>query len=144
MTEALPQPSIRRVSTNGIELSVAEYGSSGPPLLMLHGIGSRYVSWYPILDRLAEHFHIIAPDFRDHGDSDKPAAGYLHTDYAADLKGLITALEIDRPRIIGHSLGAIVAYAWAGLNGVTTARIVLEDPPTRTGADDSAMLNGWL
>jgi pimeloyl-ACP methyl ester carboxylesterase len=144
MIEARLEPVIRRVPTNGIELSVAEYGTSGSPLLLLHGIGSRYVSWFPVLDQLATHFRLIAPDFRGHGNSDKPASGYLHTDYAADLNGLIEALEIDRPRIIGHSLGAIVSYAWAGLFGVSTARLVLEDPPTRTGPDDSAMLDGWL
>jgi pimeloyl-ACP methyl ester carboxylesterase len=144
MIEARLEPVIRRVPTNGIELSVAEYGTRGDPLLLLHGIGSRYVSWYPVLDQLVSHFRLIAPDFRGHGDSDKPASGYLHVDYAADVNALIEALEIDQPKIIGHSLGAIVAYAWAGLYGVSTARLVLEDPPTRTGPDDSAMLDGWM
>ncbi len=144
MIEARSQPIIRRIPTNGIELSVAEYGTGDSTLLLLHGIGSRYVSWYPVLDQLAAHFRVIAPDFRGHGDSDKPTSRYLHTDYAADLDGLIEALQVGRPLIIGHSLGAIVSYAWAGLYGVTTARLVLEDPPTRTGPDDSAMLDGWM
>jgi hypothetical protein len=43
MIEARLEPVIRRVLTNGIELSVAEYDAGGPPLLLLHGIGSRYV-----------------------------------------------------------------------------------------------------
>lgn len=135
---------MRRVAANGIELSVAEYGTSGPPLLLLHGIGSRYVSWLPVIERLLPHFRLIAPDFRGHGDSAKPASGYLHVNYAADLDGLIKELGLERPLIVGHSLGAIVAYAWAGLHGIKTARIVLEDPPTRTGPDDSSMLDGWL
>jgi pimeloyl-ACP methyl ester carboxylesterase len=144
MVDVQLQPIIWRVPTNGIELSVAEYGISGPPLLLLHGIGSRYVSWFPVIDQLAAHFRLIAPDFRGHGDSDKPVSGYLHTDYAADLDGLVKALEIEQPSIIGHSLGAIVAYAWAGTNSSSAGKIVLEDPPTRTGPDDAALLDGWL
>jgi pimeloyl-ACP methyl ester carboxylesterase len=144
MVDVQIQPVIRRVPTNGIELSVAEYGTSGPPLLLLHGIGSRYVSWFPVFDQLAAHFRLIAPDFRGHGDSDKPNSGYLHSDYATDLDGLVEALEIERPSIIGHSLGAIVAYAWAGIYSSSAGKIVLEDPPTRTGPDDAALLDGWL
>jgi pimeloyl-ACP methyl ester carboxylesterase len=144
MVDVQLQPVIRRIPTNGIELSVAEYGPSGPPLLLLHGIGSRYVSWIPVIDQLGAHFRLIAPDFRGHGDSNKPDSGYLHSDYAADLDGLVDALEIERPSIIGHSLGAIVAYAWAGANPDCAGKIVLEDPPTRTGPDDAALLDGWL
>ena len=100
------EPTIRRIPTNGIELSVAEFGASGPPLVLLHGIGSRYVSWMPVIGPLVDHFRLIIPDLRGHGDSDKPANGYLFTDYADDLAGLFEAYEIKRPFILGHSLGA--------------------------------------
>jgi pimeloyl-ACP methyl ester carboxylesterase len=138
------EPVIRRVRTNGIELSVAEYGKSGPPLVLLHGIGSRYVSWWPVIGRLADHFRLIVPDLRGHGDSDKPASGYLFADYAADLAGLLESYQIERPLLLGHSLGALVSMTWASRHPAQAARIVLEDPPTTSGQSDAAMLEGWL
>jgi N-formylmaleamate deformylase len=135
---------IRRVETNGIELSVAEYGKGGPPLVLLHGIGSRYVSWWPVLGALADHFRLVIPDMRGHGDSDKPGAGYLFDDYADDLDGLLAAYRIDRPFIIGHSLGALTALTWASTHSAQAASIVLEDPPTTSGHGDTDMLGGWL
>ena len=144
MLDVQSEPVIRRVKTNGIELSVAEYGKSGPPLVLLHGIGSRYVSWWPVIGPLADHFRLIIPDLRGHGDSDKPGTGYLFGDYADDLEGLLAAYGLDRPFIIGHSLGALTALTWASTNPAKAARIVLEDPPTTSGHGDTEMLQGWL
>jgi N-formylmaleamate deformylase len=144
MVDVRTEPVIRRVKTNGIELSVAEYGKNGPSLVLMHGIGSRYVSWWPVIGPLADHFRLIIPDLRGHGDSDKPATGYLFSDYAADLEGLLAAYEIDRPFVLGHSLGAMTAITWANKHPAQAVRIVLEDPPTTTGRGDIDMLQGWL
>jgi esterase len=133
----------RRVRIGEIELSVAEYGD-GPPLILLHGIGSRGVSWWPVIDPLAAQFRLIVPDQRGHGASDKPPVGYLHTDYAADLAGLIEALAIERPRIVGHSLGGLVTLAWAIRNPDRAERIVLEDVPLRNGPSSGAAFDGWI
>jgi pimeloyl-ACP methyl ester carboxylesterase len=143
MVDVQSEPVIRRVKTNGIELSVAEYGKSGPPLVLLHGIGSRYVSWWPVIGPLADHFRLIIPDLRGHGDSDKPETGYLFVDYADDLDGLLAAFGIDRPCILGHSLGALTALTWASIHLAKAAKIVLEDPPATNGHGDTEMLEGW-
>jgi pimeloyl-ACP methyl ester carboxylesterase len=135
---------LHRVHVGAITLSVAEYGSSAPPLVLLHGIGSRGVSWWPVVDPLAAHFRLVVPDLRGHGDSDKPASGYLPDDYAADLAALIDVLELERPLILGHSLGGIVTMTWAAQHPDRAARIVLEDVPLRGGARASAMFDEWL
>jgi N-formylmaleamate deformylase len=144
MADVKTEPVIRRVRSNGIELSVAEFGKNGPSLVLLHGIGSRYVSWWPVIGPLADHFRLIIPDLRGHGDSDKPQTGYLFADYAADLEGLLTAYGIARSFILGHSLGAMTALTWANKHPAQAVRIVLEDPPTTTGRGDVDMLQGWL
>jgi pimeloyl-ACP methyl ester carboxylesterase len=133
----------RRVSVGGIELAVAEYGD-GPPLILLHGIGSRGASWWPVIDPLAAHFRLIVPDLRGHGASDKPRSGYLPVDYATDLAGLIAALSIERPAIVGHSLGGGVTLAWAVAHPEQVERIVLEDVPLRTMPNATAAFDGWL
>lgn len=134
----------RRISVGEIDLSIVEYGTSGPRLILLHGIGSRGVSWWPVIDELAAHFRLIVPDLRGHGDSDKPAAGYQLPDYAGDLAGLIDALELDRPLILGHSLGGVVALVWAVFHPDRAARIVLEDIPLRAGSRATPLFDDWL
>ena len=145
MSERPISPAVqRRVSVDGIELSLAEYVASGPPLVLLHGIGSRGVSWWPVVDALAAHFRLFVPDLRGHGDSDKPAAGYQIADYAADLAALIDALEISRPLILGHSLGGIITLAWAVCHPDCAERIALEDVPLRGGSRDAPLYDDWL
>jgi pimeloyl-ACP methyl ester carboxylesterase len=137
----------RRIDANGVTLAVTEYPATGqPPVVLLHGIGSRGVSWWPVIDDLAAHFHLHAVDLRGHGASAKPAAGYDLTDYAADLTAILAVLGLglERPRLIGHSLGSLVTLAWLRENPAGAAAAILEDPPLRVGPEVLAALDGWL
>ncbi len=134
----------RVVEAGETALAVAEYPvTDHPPLLLLHGIGSRGVSWWPVIDALALHFHLFAVDLRGHGGSSKPVRGYRLADYAADLAALVDALGIERPRLLGHSLGALVALTWAAANPDRAAAIALEDPPVRTEPRTLTAFDGW-
>lgn len=132
------------VSTGLIHLHVTEYGGDAEPLILLHGIGSRETSWWPVIDHLAAHFRLIVPDLRGHGDSDKPDHGYLIPDYAGDLAGLLSAYEIDRPRIIGHSLGGMISLAWASGHPAQARCLVIEDSPLRRARDVASLFDGWI
>lgn len=134
----------RRVAANGITLGVMEYEGDGPPLVLLHGIGSRAESWWPVLDDLAAHFHLVALDFRGHGASDTPERGYLFSDYAADVAGMLDALALDRPRIVGHSLGGLVALEWAKTHPDQAIAIALEDVALRSEPSVLDAFDGWL
>ena len=126
-------------------MNVMEYPAAGrPPLVLLHGIGSRAVSWWPVIDGLAPHFHLVALDLRGHGGSMKPGRGYLLPEYAADLAAVIAALELARPFVLGHSLGALATLTWAIANPGRAAAIVLEDPPLRTEAAVLQAFDEWL
>ncbi len=59
------------VDVNGAKLHVARLGS-GPPLLLLHGWPEFWLTWEPVMLRLADRFELIVPDLRGFGDSDKP------------------------------------------------------------------------
>lgn len=133
----------RRVAAVGLELAVAEWPGQGPPLVLLHGIGSRGTSWQPVAPRLAERFHLYALDLRGHGASDKPPAGYLLADYAADLAAVVDRLGLARPLVVGHSLGALVALTWAAAEPERAAGLVLEDPPLRTEPEILEAFAGW-
>jgi N-formylmaleamate deformylase len=83
------------------------------------------------------------PDARGHGLSDHPPRGYLLPDYARDLAGLIAALALVRPAIIGHSLGGLIALTWALERPEVASGIVLEDVPLLGGPSHAPALEGW-
>jgi pimeloyl-ACP methyl ester carboxylesterase len=120
------------VSTNGIQIHY--YRTPGipkkawPSLVLLHGITDSGLCWPRVVKALAGEYDMISPDARGHGLSDKPKAGYSPADHAADVAGLIRALELDRPVLIGHSMGGGVASMTAALYPDLVGGVVLEDP----------------
>ena len=83
---------------------------------------------------LAGEYDMILPDARGHGLSDQPPTGYAPQDHAADVAGLIRGLGLERPILIGHSMGAGVAATVAAHYPDLVAGAILEDPPWRAGA----------
>ena len=135
------------IDASGITLAVTDYESATPgasAVILVHGIGSRGVSWYPVIDDLTQTFRVITYDMRGHGDSAKPDQGYLLPDYARDLDGLLYALQINQPRIIGHSLGGLTTLRWAADHPGTATAIVLEDTALSGGPSLRPAFDGWL
>jgi pimeloyl-ACP methyl ester carboxylesterase len=86
---------------------------SGPPLLLIHGIGDSSATWRTVLPRLARNHTVIAPDLLGHGRSAKPRADYSTAAYANGMRDLLGVLGIDRVTLVGHSLGGGVAMQFA-------------------------------
>jgi pimeloyl-ACP methyl ester carboxylesterase len=83
---------------------------SGPPLVLLHGIGSAAVSFCHQLDGLSADFRVIAWDAPGYGGSTPLATSELDPGgYAAALKCFLDALALDRIHLLGHSLGTLIA-----------------------------------
>ena len=84
----------------------------GSPVILIHGITECHQSWGGLLHSLAKDHLVLAVDLRGHGQSefDDP---YDPMSYAADVVDTATALGMRRPLVIGHSLGGIVATAFA-------------------------------
>ena len=66
-----------------------------------------------MLEQLAEHHTVIAPDLLGHGRSEKPRADYTVAGYANGMRDLLSVLEVDRVTVVGHSLGGGVAAQFA-------------------------------
>jgi pimeloyl-ACP methyl ester carboxylesterase len=102
----------RMIETNGIKLRVAEAGS-GPLVVLVHGWPESWYSWrHQIPAIAAAGYHVIAPDMRGYGKSDKPPAveDYDINHTTGDIVGLLDALGERRAIIIGHDWGAIVTW----------------------------------
>lgn len=105
----------RRIATNGIELNIAEAGE-GPLVLLLHGFPESWYSWrHQFAPLAAAGYHVVAPDMRGYGKSDKPEAidAYNQVEVVNDIIGLIPALGYEKAVVIGHDWGAPTAWATA-------------------------------
>jgi pimeloyl-ACP methyl ester carboxylesterase len=104
----------RMVKTNGITLRVAEAGpKAGQLVVLVHGWPESWYSWRQQMPALAAAgYHVIAPDMRGYGGSDKPANvedyDILHT--SSDIVGLLDAFGEKKAVLIGHDWGAIITW----------------------------------
>ena len=86
----------------------------GPDLVMIHGITGNLAIWHlHIVPALAERFTCHTYDLRGHGLSETPPTGYSADAMAEDLLGLLDALALERPTVVGHSYGADIALYFA-------------------------------
>ncbi|KWV45160.1 alpha/beta hydrolase [Bradyrhizobium macuxiense] len=95
------------IRANGAAFHVAKTGG-GRPLLLLHGWPEFWLTWKPVMTRLADRFTLIAPDLRGFGDSDKPAGPYGPDQHADDMLALLDALGIEKAGVVGHDVGGAV------------------------------------
>jgi pimeloyl-ACP methyl ester carboxylesterase len=92
------------VEANGAAFHVARVGK-GRPILLLHGWPEFWLTWEPVMTRLADRFQLIAPDLRGFGDSDKPDGPFGPDRHAADILALIDALDLAEVGVVGHDVG---------------------------------------
>ncbi|MGF6998402.1 alpha/beta fold hydrolase [Paraburkholderia sp. GAS32] len=109
--------------------------SEALPLVLLHGIGSGAASWVQQFEVLGETRRVLAWDAPGYGastpvEADSPVA----SDYATVLKEWLDALGIERCVLVGHSLGAIIAGAFAVANPQRVAGLLLLSPAGGYGA----------
>src|SRR3989442_989715 len=102
----------KNAKVNGINLYYETHGS-GRPLILLHGGLMSSETFGPVLPQLSERHQVIAPDLQGHGrtaDIDRPLDVRLMAD---DIAALIDHLELDKPDVVGYSLGGGVALQTA-------------------------------
>src|SRR5947207_9005687 len=107
VADATP-PAKRTCDANGRALHYLDWGGAEdrPPLVLLHGAWTTAHVWDFFSLELRQKYHIYALDLPGHGDSEwHPDADYSRARLAAAVRGLIEALALARPILIGHSLG---------------------------------------
>lgn len=99
-----------------------------PELVLIHGITQSRHVWHPLLHPLAENHRVLAVDLRGHGDSES-CDPYDPASYASDVIETAQSLGFTTPIVVGHSLGGIVATAYAA--ECDCAAVVNIDQPLR-------------
>lgn len=116
------------VKANNIKQHYYRTGGEKPPVVLLHGVTDNGLCWERVAQALASDYDVIMPDARGHGLSDAPEADLSTQKLAEDAAALIQALDLQRPRLIGHSMGARTAAEVAALYPERVRSLVLEDP----------------
>ncbi len=114
--------------TNGINIHYTRTGGSKPPLILLHGLTANGACWTPLAHALEGQYDVIMPDARGHGLSSVPDHGYRYEDHANDVVGLIKALRLTPPVLLGHSMGGMTAAVVASRKQNLLRGLVLADP----------------
>jgi pimeloyl-ACP methyl ester carboxylesterase len=121
-------PSDRAVAGDGIRLHARDWGGSGQPVLLLHGLASNARIWDGVASRLAgAGLRVVALDLRGHGASDQPGSGYDFGRVVRDLDAALAGLALERPVLVGHSWGAHVALQYAADRPGAAAGLALVD-----------------
>ena len=109
-----PVGDARRVTLGDHTLHVWEAGSTGPVVLLIHGIPTNHTLWWDVVPRLAPHARVLAVDLLGYGCSDRPGRQALDlAAHAGRLVALLDALGIGRANVVGHDIGGGVAQILA-------------------------------
>jgi pimeloyl-ACP methyl ester carboxylesterase len=96
---------------------------------MAHGMTDSGACWLALADQLVHQYDVVLVDARGHGLSDTPVAHYAPHDHAEDIRAVITQLALDRPFVLGHSMGGMTAFVAACVFPELLRGAILEDPP---------------
>ncbi|MGW5345038.1 alpha/beta fold hydrolase [Streptomyces sp. NPDC004050] len=118
----------RHADVDGVRLHYVEGGDpAGAPLVLLGGWPQTWWQWRKVLPDLARRYRVLAVDLRGMGGSAKPEGGYDKKTLARDVHGLLGRLGIGPAHVVGHDIGAMVAYAFAANHPGATLKVALLD-----------------
>jgi pimeloyl-ACP methyl ester carboxylesterase len=116
------------LSRDGVRLAYEEAGRGDPPLVFVPGGSCDRWSFHEQMAHFSGRHRCVSVDLRGHGESDRPQQAYTMAGYADDLAWLIGELGLDRPVVVGHSMGAAVALQLAADHADAVRAVVLDDP----------------
>jgi pimeloyl-ACP methyl ester carboxylesterase len=129
-----------RIDIGGVGLNYLQRGSGSNVVLAVHGnLGC--AEWLDlVLPLLPSSVHVLAPDWRGCGDSDKPEpapdfSNYSMRTHAADMLGLLDALGITRCHLYGHSTGGIICSHMLAAQPHRFGKVLMLDPVTPLGLE---------
>ena len=114
---------------DGTTLRYTEAGAGDPAILFLHGWCCSRNDWRGQFPHFAANRRCLALDQRGHGESDKPDQDYTISGFVEDAAHLIRELGLDRPVVVGHSMGGVIALNLARAHPDLVRAIVMIDSP---------------
>ena len=136
---------MRSLRRDGVALFYEEAQGDKPPTLLVHGWCGDHTHFAPQFEHFARRGHrVVAVDLRGHGESDKPHQSYTVRLFVDDLAWMCAQLGLEKPVVIGHSMGGVVTLALALSYPDLPSAIVMLDAPVVRPADARAALPRFL
>jgi pimeloyl-ACP methyl ester carboxylesterase len=121
---------VQSLARDGVTLRYEHVEGSLTPVVLVHGWCCDHTYLAPQFEYLGDLGHaVVALDLRGHGESDKPEGAYSMDVFADDLAWLSRELGLERPVIVGHSMGGVVAFELAIRHSDLPGAIVMIDSP---------------
>lgn len=118
------------IPTNGVTYNVQTWGDpKGPAVVLMHGWMGTSHTWRKLAPVLAKERFVIVPDMRGYGASDKPDTGYDAATLSSDILGVMQHLGVEQAHIVGHDMGALVSFVFAGTYPEATLSMTYLDEP---------------
>lgn len=132
----------KKYHTGQVELNYGEGVTNGFPMMLIHGSGSIWQDWEPVIEAFSAGNHLFAVDLRGFGGSGRIAGSYDITTFTDDMADFIKGVVPLPPVVVGHSLGALITIDLAGRYPGLVRGVVLEDPPVSL-LEDLEQWDGW-
>ncbi|NWG01252.1 MAG: alpha/beta hydrolase [Syntrophaceae bacterium] len=123
----MTEPKMIRAKGDGVQIQLALWEGKEKEILCIHGITANSRFWDCLASALSPSHRIIAMDLRGRGLSDKPPMGYSIEHHCKDVLALMDNLGLDRPILMGHSLGAFISLVFAAQFPKKVDRLILVD-----------------
>ena len=140
-------PSSATVSVNGLDLHYIDWGGAAAvPAVSLHGFALNAHSWDEVAPALSDLLHWYALDQRGHGLSARAPelADYSRDHMAGDVAAFIDSLGLDRPVVVGHSMGGMNAMTFAAAHPGALRALVLVDVGPEVSVDGAAQVRQFV
>lgn len=144
------EPGVRYASAHTIvrhqRFHYLEWGArENPPVLLLHGGNQSAHSWDLVSLHLADRYRVVAPDQRGHGDSEwSRESDYTLGALARDAAALIRDRGLERPIVVGHSMGGMVALLLAKLHPELLRALVIVDVAPELSERGTAVIRDFV
>lgn len=136
---------------NDIKQHYYRTGGNKPPLVLLHGILTGGLYWLRVAKALEADYDVIIPDARGHGRSERISKGFSYVLLTEDAAAFIRELKLDKPAVLGHSMGGVTAALVAASYPELVDTLIIEDavwgdtdPSKRAQLANSEGYQAWI
>lgn len=113
---------------DGVKIHYYRSGCGKIPFVLLHGASDNGLCWLPFAETLVKDYDVIMVDAQGHGKSDRLDDSFQYRDHADQTIGLLEELGVEKPVIMGHSMGGGTTTQIAAFYPDVPRAIILEDP----------------